>query len=74
MYSRVCIYVQQECNCGCLDVEIVVDRSVGLDNLYFEERTGKDDLMGEMIQWIDVKTILLWNGENGERKIERFLE
>lgn len=55
-------------------MEIVVDRSVSLDDLYFEERTGKDDLMGEMIQWIDVKTILLWNGENGERKIERFLE
>lgn len=38
------------------------------DDLYFEERTGKDDFMGQIIQWVDVETILLWSGESARKK------
>lgn len=33
-----------------------------------ELKKGKNDFMGQMMEWINVKTILLWSGESGRKK------
>lgn len=73
MCVHVCIYVFTSCKKNVIvDVyeEIVVDRgwfSCWVTMIFILKRE-LDDLVSQMIQWIDVKMILFWSGESARKK------